>query len=632
MKSFAVLFTASLLISSFLVHSPGTALQMDLGMEYYLSPDGSDSNPGTLSQPWITLAYALTQLSPGDVLNLREGTYFEHNLVVDLNGTASQPITIQSYPGERATIDGGLPDFQDAPNDQWELVDPSIHLYRSRQPVSYDHRLAGWLLDYDIQLLRYEDYETLSSTDYEAPDYYAGPGVFGRDGHVFIRLEQNPLDLQDRLGNPIPPLLSDLDPNQHRINIFSGYSVIRFEDASYVKLKNLDIGPARYSIEISGEPSPSHHIEIDGCYIVFNNIGVLARPGSHDLEIHHNEVTMGFPRWNYWGDVKSGSKPAYYSGWNSFAIAGVWENGRVHHNIIRDSFDGISVSEGSADSLVTDNTIIRSRDDAIDLFPNVVNVQVARNLIRQSYEGVSIVSGDEDMVAGDVYIHHNVIDLTLYHRADRAGNLDGTEDDSYVYDELGNAWNTGIAFGGHNCSDGSCDSARWKVYNNTVIAIQSAAYAKMLQRSIKNLHMYFYNNVFYVIGEGPIFYGRSTYNPSAGMHYDGNIYWKTVDADYLFQGFGGGSYLTLEEFQSDPATAPWERTNSLEVDPGYDAQALEEPDYDPEQLWDLYRPDNPQVFTLGAPYDGLDWPDTQGVIYRGAIPSSLSTFLPILLK
>ena len=41
------------------------------GAEYYVSTTGSDSNSGTINAPWATVAYGLTQLSPGDTLNLR---------------------------------------------------------------------------------------------------------------------------------------------------------------------------------------------------------------------------------------------------------------------------------------------------------------------------------------------------------------------------------------------------------------------------------------------------------------------------------------------------------------------------------------------------------------------------------
>ena len=43
--------------------------------EYYLSPRGNDAHPGTLDQPWQTLAKATTMLQPGDTAVLRAGVY-----------------------------------------------------------------------------------------------------------------------------------------------------------------------------------------------------------------------------------------------------------------------------------------------------------------------------------------------------------------------------------------------------------------------------------------------------------------------------------------------------------------------------------------------------------------------------
>jgi hypothetical protein len=70
----------------------------------------------------------------------------------------------------------------------------------------------------------------------------------------------------------------------------------------------------------------------------------------------------------------------------------------------------------------------------------------------------------------------------------------------------------------------------------------------------------------------------------------------------------------------------------LEVDPGFDLSAWDSATRDPAVIWERYRPTAPQVLALGAPYDGLDWPGTQGVNYRGALPGSQDpqTFLPFL--
>lgn len=45
------------------------------GRPYFLSPDGSDKNPGTHLKPWQTLAHAGKRLRPGDQLFLLDGEY-----------------------------------------------------------------------------------------------------------------------------------------------------------------------------------------------------------------------------------------------------------------------------------------------------------------------------------------------------------------------------------------------------------------------------------------------------------------------------------------------------------------------------------------------------------------------------
>ena len=68
------------------------------GTTRYVSVQGSDGNPGSLSRPWRTIAFAAGQLRPGDTLLVRGGTYLERP-TVSASGTADAPITIRSYPG-----------------------------------------------------------------------------------------------------------------------------------------------------------------------------------------------------------------------------------------------------------------------------------------------------------------------------------------------------------------------------------------------------------------------------------------------------------------------------------------------------------------------------------------------------
>jgi parallel beta-helix repeat protein len=72
---------------------------------YYVAPDGDDSNPGTLEQPWRTLAKAAETLVLGETVYIRQGTYNER-LVPEIGGIPGEPITYAAYPGETPVIDG----------------------------------------------------------------------------------------------------------------------------------------------------------------------------------------------------------------------------------------------------------------------------------------------------------------------------------------------------------------------------------------------------------------------------------------------------------------------------------------------------------------------------------------------
>jgi Right handed beta helix region len=89
----------------------GSALPKPLpassGSAFYVSPSGSDSNPGTQSAPWQTLGKAFSSLSAGQTAYLETGTYGQGNtsaLTWTGQGTASAPITIAAAPGQNPVI------------------------------------------------------------------------------------------------------------------------------------------------------------------------------------------------------------------------------------------------------------------------------------------------------------------------------------------------------------------------------------------------------------------------------------------------------------------------------------------------------------------------------------------------
>ncbi|HEX8172607.1 MAG TPA: right-handed parallel beta-helix repeat-containing protein [Thermoanaerobaculia bacterium] len=73
---------------------------------YYVATSGNDANAGTLSAPLRTITAGVKKLAAGDTLYVRGGSYNESVNIWSKSGTASAPITVSSYPGETALVDG----------------------------------------------------------------------------------------------------------------------------------------------------------------------------------------------------------------------------------------------------------------------------------------------------------------------------------------------------------------------------------------------------------------------------------------------------------------------------------------------------------------------------------------------
>lgn len=90
------------------------------GRHFYVAPTGERDNPGTLARPLdiVTALSSQGPARPGDTIWLRGGVHAapgavrygteEPTLVSTLTGTPTAPIIVRQYPGERATVDGGI--------------------------------------------------------------------------------------------------------------------------------------------------------------------------------------------------------------------------------------------------------------------------------------------------------------------------------------------------------------------------------------------------------------------------------------------------------------------------------------------------------------------------------------------
>ncbi|GAB7036747.1 MULTISPECIES: right-handed parallel beta-helix repeat-containing protein [Catenuloplanes] len=73
----------------------------------FVAPGGSDSNAGTQQAPLATIQKAVSLVVAGGTIAVRGGTYaLTTNIQITKSGTASAPITLTAYAGEKVVIDG----------------------------------------------------------------------------------------------------------------------------------------------------------------------------------------------------------------------------------------------------------------------------------------------------------------------------------------------------------------------------------------------------------------------------------------------------------------------------------------------------------------------------------------------
>ncbi|MGA9904140.1 MAG: Ig-like domain repeat protein [Terriglobales bacterium] len=81
------------------------SLAGQIGATFYVSKKGSDTNPGTIRSPWLTIQHAANSVFAGATVYVLGGVYNE-SVNFPASGTKSAPIKFQSYPGQTAIIDG----------------------------------------------------------------------------------------------------------------------------------------------------------------------------------------------------------------------------------------------------------------------------------------------------------------------------------------------------------------------------------------------------------------------------------------------------------------------------------------------------------------------------------------------
>lgn len=83
------------------------SIQTGFSRTIYVATNGSDSNPGSETAPYLNIQKAIDEAAPGDIIYVRGGIYMlTKRIKIEKAGTAYAPISLFGYPGERVIIDG----------------------------------------------------------------------------------------------------------------------------------------------------------------------------------------------------------------------------------------------------------------------------------------------------------------------------------------------------------------------------------------------------------------------------------------------------------------------------------------------------------------------------------------------
>jgi len=73
---------------------------------YYVATNGNDNNPGTLTNPWKSIAKSGYKIKACDTLYVRGGVYNEYGVYLLQNSTMANPTRVLAYNNESPILDG----------------------------------------------------------------------------------------------------------------------------------------------------------------------------------------------------------------------------------------------------------------------------------------------------------------------------------------------------------------------------------------------------------------------------------------------------------------------------------------------------------------------------------------------
>ncbi len=585
-------------------------------VRYVDAQRGDDSHDGSQQRPWKTIRHALTQLAPGDTLYLRGGTYYE-NVYLALAGTPQRPITLCSFPGEQAVLDGGWREFFQRPHECWEpFAQGAPGEYRSRRPYPNVRNVVGSFGDsmiglqtYDHasdlrsqnELLDWEDWDRPQETDWKP--LYVGPGLWydQQTGYLHARLAHT------HLPEPVSNYRGPTDPRRVPLVLAPFASVaLHVDGARHVRLQDLVIRGGGYTTVVLDHAAD---IELDNVTIFCGTYGIRAAR-TERLRMIGSALYGNVAPWTFRSD---GSKRDYpgrphrnISRLNTHALLELdagressvyatplndhWE---IAYCDFTDAHDALYL--GAVNVHFHHNLVENMQDDGLYLSPMYYRhrletrdpvVRIEQNLFRGVLTALAF-GGTETQTRDQVFITRNVFDLRQPVQTGRPSTRRA---------EVG--LSAGKVIGDH----GSPPWPAMFIYHNTFVMADASRDAAMatLGATRDKLGRRAFNNIYVHLGRLP---GYVPPRADEDCVEDGNLFWSPgVDdklAQALFARFRGSP-----QFEESRALYPaGSSSHSRVADPRFlrlEADRQVDNDY-------RLRPDSPAI-DAAVPLPA-QWPD-----------------------
>ncbi|MFF4652243.1 sigma-70 family RNA polymerase sigma factor [Streptomyces sp. NPDC001380] len=236
------------------------------GRTYYVSPGGSDRNPGTSPRaPLRTIQRAADLTAPGDTVSVMNGTYTEAREGLDVvritrSGGPGRPITYQAYPGHHPVIH---------PVTGWNGISVSGASYITVRGLDIRGTRAS------LSLADAERHSVPGRPAFNTNCLSAAKGYRSFPHHLTITGNL----VHDCPGAGISVADADhVTIDRNRVHSTSWYTAYGTSGISVLRARDVDRGdPSRYKIRVTRNVSYDNETKVkwDGCHCYSDGNGII---------------------------------------------------------------------------------------------------------------------------------------------------------------------------------------------------------------------------------------------------------------------------------------------------------------------------------------------------------------------